>query len=442
MLRSTYKIFSAVLLIMVASSCSKRGPLAIFQKLSPHDAYAQKLKDAGFDRTAMGGAWLQTADNTVANPLNINIPYKETGYFAEDKPSATALRFDAKRGQKLRISISKKPVTNFNIYVDLFQEQLAQSPKLAASADTTGAPFEFEVKQAGKYILRLHPELLRSGEYTLTITAGPTLGFPVSASGKPRIGSFWGDGRDEGGRKHEGIDIFAPKRTPAIAAANGTVTNVTVNNLGGNVVFMRPDNADYNLYYAHLDVQTVQNGQTVSIGDTLGLVGNTGNARTTPPHLHFGIYTYGGAIDPLVFVDRDIKQPQPVSAPLKNLNATLRTTGKGSKMYNLPSDKALAVQTLSLNTALTVMAATDGWYKVNLPDGQSGFISSRNVTEADNIRSITLKTDQPLLNAPDSTNAASKKVLRSGDKVSLLAVYRDYLLINDDGETGWIENGK
>jgi murein DD-endopeptidase MepM/ murein hydrolase activator NlpD len=439
MLRSTYKLFPIALLVIIATSCSKRGPLALFKKLSPHDAYAQKLRDAGFENTAMGTAWLRQADATLNNPLNINIPYKETGYFPDEKPGGTALRFDAKRGQKLRISITKKPVTNFNIYLDIFQEQLPQPAKLSASADTLGAVLEFEVKQAGKYILRLQPELLRSGEYTLTITSGPTLGFPVAASGKPQIGSFWGDGRDEGGRKHEGVDIFAPKRTPAIAAANGTVTSVTVNNLGGNVVFLRPTDADYTLYYAHLDEQLVQAGQNVLLGDTVGLVGNTGNARTTPAHLHFGIYTGGGAIDPLAFVDRDVKQPLPISAPLKNLNATVRTGGKSSKMYNLPSEKALAVQTLGLHTALNVTAATDGWYKVSLPDGQQGFISSRNVTEANIIRSITLKTDQPLYNAPDSSNAARKKLLNAGEKVSLLATYNNYLLVKNDGETGWIE---
>ncbi|MES2268870.1 MAG: M23 family metallopeptidase [Bacteroidota bacterium] len=439
MLKHIYKSLIFITFCVIASACSKnRGPLAIFKKLSPHDAYAQRLKDNGFDRTAMGSAWLLNADKAISAPLNINIPYKETGYFAEDKVSSTALRFDAKRGQKLRISITKKPSANFAIYADLFQENGTQ-PKLTAFADTIGAMLEHEVKQTGKYILRLQPELLRSGEYTLTITAGPSLSFPVSASGKPRIGSFWGDGRDEGGRKHEGIDIFAPKRTPAVAAANGTVTGVTVNNLGGNVVFMRPADADYTLYYAHLDVQTVQQGQSVTIGDTIGLVGNTGNARTTPPHLHFGIYTNSGAIDPLAYVDKEVKQPLPTSAPLKYLNATVRTSTKSSKLYNLPSDKGLAVQTMPVNTPLTVSAATQGWYKATLPDGQTGYISSKNITGADNIRSITLKTTQPLFNAPDSLRAPKVKTIPAGQKVGLLGVYNNYMLVNNDGDTGWIK---
>jgi murein DD-endopeptidase MepM/ murein hydrolase activator NlpD/SH3-like domain-containing protein len=437
MLKHTYKPILFIALCIAVSACSKSGgPLAIFQKLSPHDAYAQHLKDNGFERTAMGSAWLLNADKMVRAPLNINVPYKETGYFADDKVTGTALRFDAKRGQKLRITITKKPANNFAIYADLFQEEGTQ-PKITAFADTIGSLLAYEVKQTGKYILRLQPELLRSGEYTLTITAGPSLSFPVSASGKPHIGSFWGDGRDEGGRKHEGIDIFAPKHTPAIAAANGTVTGVTVNLLGGNVVFLHPNNENYTLYYAHLDVQTVHQGQNVAIGDTIGLVGNTGNARTTPSHLHFGIYTNSGAIDPLAFVDKDGRQPQSISAPLKYLNATVRTSVKSS-LYNLPSEKGISIQTMAVNTPLNVSAATDGWYKVVLPDGQAGYISSKNVIAADNIRNITLNINQPVYNAPDSMNAPRIKTVSAGQKVSILAEYKHYMLVYSNGDTGWI----
>jgi murein DD-endopeptidase MepM/ murein hydrolase activator NlpD len=56
-------------------------------------------------------------------------------------------------------------------------------------------------------------------------------------------------------------------------------------------------------YYAHLDRQAVTPGQRVNAGDLVGWVGNTGNARTTPPHLHFGVYlAAAGAVDPLPFI--------------------------------------------------------------------------------------------------------------------------------------------
>lgn len=439
--RKSFKGCLFILSVLTFYSCSNnKGPLALFNKLSPHDAYGQRLKDAGLDRTAMGSTWLQKGEASIINALNITIPYKETGYFSAEKIPSAALRFNARRGQKLHIVLSKKPQLNFAIYLDLLQEKSATEQKVVASADTTGLTLDYEVKQESKYILRLQPELLRSGEYTLTITVGPSLGFPVSQSGKPNIGSFWGDGRDDGGRKHEGIDIFAPKHTPAIAAANGTVTSVAENKLGGLVVFMRPNNADYTLYYAHLDKQLVQNGQTLRTGDTVGLVGNTGNARNTPSHLHFGIYANGGAVDPLPFVNRTVDLPKPISASLTLLNATARTTNKSNRLFIEPNEKALVRQTLPISTALTIDAATGGWYKATLPDGTYGYITSRDVTRAETLRKLTLKQQQALFDAPDSVNAARKILLPAGEKVSVKGSFRNYYLVTDDEDnTGWIE---
>ncbi|WP_239691961.1 peptidoglycan DD-metalloendopeptidase family protein, partial [Hymenobacter coccineus] len=72
-----------------------------------------------------------------------------------------------------------------------------------------------------------------------------------------------GRGRDGGARRHEGIDIFAPRGTPAVAAAAGTVTRLGNTRLGGNVVWLSADGTDEHLYYAHLDRQLVQPGQRV-----------------------------------------------------------------------------------------------------------------------------------------------------------------------------------
>lgn len=441
-LKAKYLTF-VLLLCAVLCSCSNKGPLSIFNKLSPHDAYAQRLKDAGLDRSAMGSAWLQKAQSSLGNALSISIPYKETGYFSAEKIPSATLRFEAKRGQKLQITLIKKPEVNFAIYIDLWQENTAAGHKLLASADTTGSNLNYEVKETGKYLLRLQPELLRSGQYTLTITAGPSLSFPVSQSGKPSIGSFWGDGRDEGERKHEGIDIFATKHTPAIAAANGTVTSVRENTLGGLVVFMRPEERDYTLYYAHLDKQLVKDGQTVRTGDTLGLVGNTGNARHTPSHLHFGIYTIGGAIDPLTFVDRTVKVPKPITASLELLNVTTRTANRSNRLFTEPNENALVRQMLPVNTALVIDAATDGWYKATLPDGTPGYIHSSNVSNASTLRKLVLKQEQPLFDAPDSSSAARKTMLAAGKQVNIKASFKNYYLVIDDSDNlGWIAAGK
>ncbi len=136
--------------------------------------------------------------------------------------------------------------------------------------------------------------------------------FPV-AGNSSNVGSFWGAVREGGKRKHEGIDIFAKKGTPVVAIADGKITQVTTMPKGGKVVWLRCDDRAWDVYYAHLDKQLVRVGQSVKKGQALGTVGNTGNARTTPAHLHFGIYTHKGAVDPYPYV----KNLQKITDPWK-----------------------------------------------------------------------------------------------------------------------------
>lgn len=95
----------------------------------------------------------------------------------------------------------------------------------------------------------------------------------------------WGFPRSEN-RRHQGVDIFAAHGTPLYAVADGRVARVTNNRLGGLSVHLVDDAGD-RYYYAHLSAYAVKEGQRVQAGDVLGTVGNTGNARTTPPHLHW-----------------------------------------------------------------------------------------------------------------------------------------------------------
>ena len=102
--------------------------------------------------------------------------------------------------------------------------------------------------------------------------------------------SSFGAERDGGQREHHGIDILAPRGAPVLSAGDGVVSSVAVTDIGGKVVWVLDPARDLSLYYAHLDSQGVSPGTRVRAGDALGTVGNTGNARTTVPHLHFGIY--------------------------------------------------------------------------------------------------------------------------------------------------------
>lgn len=134
------------------------------------------------------------------------------------------------------------------------------------------------------------------------------LAFPVSGFNS-KIGSFWGASRDGGERSHKGIDIFARRGTPVVAIADGVIVDKGNTGRGGKVVWLQPDDQPLKAYYAHLDTWKVKKGQRVKKGQVLGTVGNTGNAKTTPAHLHFGIYTKKGAVNPLPYVKKAKKVP-------------------------------------------------------------------------------------------------------------------------------------
>ncbi|HVG06000.1 MAG TPA: M23 family metallopeptidase [Burkholderiaceae bacterium] len=117
-----------------------------------------------------------------------------------------------------------------------------------------------------------------------------------------------------GDRTHRGVDIFAPRGTPVVSSTRGIVARIGENSLGGTVVWVLGPGGDRH-YYAHLNsVAAITTGQRVVPGDVLGTVGTTGNARGTPPHLHYGVYRRAlGAINPFpLLVDTPVRaKPTP-----------------------------------------------------------------------------------------------------------------------------------
>jgi len=348
----------ATFLLLVAlfgSSCSSTLH-HIFDNKTPHEKYADKLDDTGLEDTPDGRLWLAASQKALTDAQSIQLPYSQHGYFHSDKPRALGLEFKAKQGERITFHLTKKTGSRFALYADLFKNGNSSSPLV--SADTTSSQFSFDVNETGFYTLRLQPQLYQNGEYSLSVSVGPSLYFPVSGK-KANVGSVWGDDRDGGKRSHEGIDIFAPKLTPVIAAADGYITGVSEGGLGGKTVWMKPTDKNIFLYYAHLDKQLVQEGQSVKTGDVLGLVGNTGNARFTPAHLHFGVYTYSGAIDPLPFVNRVIKTATTVSS--KNITGYLKV---------VKTQKISGGGLIKANTFLVPLAVNSNGYIAELPDGQ------------------------------------------------------------------------
>jgi len=141
---------------------------------------------------------------------------------------------------------------------------------------------------------------LRQAGYAMRLAAMPApsaLAMPVAGLRPAALRDTWHAARG-GGRRHEGIDIFAARGTAVRASTEGIVLRVGTNRLGGQVVWMLGPGGQRH-YYAHLDrFSDVAPGMRVEQGRVLGYVGNTGNARTTPPHLHYGVYGVNGALNP------------------------------------------------------------------------------------------------------------------------------------------------
>ena len=121
---------------------------------------------------------------------------------------------------------------------------------------------------------------------------------PVDGVRTRQLTDSWGSPRP-GGRRHQGIDIFARRGTPIRSATRGIVMEVGDNHLGGHMVKVFGPGGEWH-YYAHMDhFANVRAGDVIARGAILGYVGNSGDAITTPCHLHYGIYSpLGGAMDP------------------------------------------------------------------------------------------------------------------------------------------------
>lgn len=129
--------------------------------------------------------------------------------------------------------------------------------------------------------------------YLAAVPAEPdsSLLMPVEGITVSQIADTYGAPRS-GRRVHEGQDIFANEGTPIYAAAPGYIYRIGQGSpLGGNTITVVVAGG-HRHYYAHLqDFSTeIREGQYVDTETLLGYVGKTGNAATTPPHLHFGVY--------------------------------------------------------------------------------------------------------------------------------------------------------
>ncbi|HUP61590.1 MAG TPA: M23 family metallopeptidase [Thermoanaerobaculia bacterium] len=168
--------------------------------------------------------------------------------------------------------------------------QIARTPTLTATATTT--------KERNK-------EFSARASALFAPLSGRGIFMPVVGVQPFDLSNSWGEPRDGGRRKHRGIDIFAPRGTGVVAVADGIISFIGDQPKGGHCLWLTTESGS-SFYYAHLDrwAAGLYEGMEVRSGDLLGYVGNTGNARTTPPHLHFAINQNDEMVNPYPILTR------------------------------------------------------------------------------------------------------------------------------------------
>ena len=434
---------ATVLIALAAAACGEVEPVVedlISPPATPREGYARTLEAAGLDGTALMRDWTASAEAALVAPPAVPPLFRET-IAMDPSGRANAWRVPVRRGQRIRVAVEAGP-DDTPIFLDAFELYDGDDREAIAVAHAEAGHRELSVEpnRDGEIVVRAQPGLLTRGRYTVAIRVEPTLGFPVAERGLPDVGSVFGDPRDGGARDHHGIDIFAPRGTPVVAATKGTVSRVQTTPRGGKVVWLRDARRRQSLYYAHLDSQLVSDGMRVQPGDTLGLVGNTGNARTTPPHLHFGIYSRG-PVDPVPFV-RPLRGDLPeLSVDTARVGQWIRTVAAETPVLASPGNGATLAR-LPRNTAMRVLAANASWLRVQLPDGTGGYVTARTGEAADQPFDRTIVAQPSVVRASPGPAGTVVATLASGASIAVHGRFGEYVLIRTEGGArGWIEGG-
>ncbi len=391
-----------------------------YRPVSLHDGYRHALDTAGLLDHRLGAVWMHEAESALATPLPVSLPHQEVVFSDPTRPEAHAFRIELTQGQRLEVSVD----ADFQVFVDVFEDRSDDGLGLRRvdSADSTQS-LVHDAMRTASYVLRVQPELLVEGAWTLTIVQTASIIFPVAGRSYYDVGSRFGDPRDGGRREHHGLDIFAPRHTPVVAVVDGVIRSTRIGGLGGKTVWLRDTATGANVYYAHLEEQLVEEGMRVATGDTIGTVGNSGNAITTPPHLHFGIYR-NGPNDPWPYVFRPNDRVEPPRADMAVLGAWLR-------------DARMA------DAAVRVVGAARDAYRVRRADGTTAYVSARSLEPLDQpLDSITLTTAATVRSRPHRA-APTIALLEAGTTGHIVA--RDGLpeesfsaVALPDGRLGWI----
>lgn len=427
-----------------ASGCAPEIVPEPYVPTDEHDAYRYALEQAALLETALGRDWLRAAERAIRSPIEVEAPFRESFYIDRAEAFAAGYRFSVARGQRTEIQLELTPAADFRLFIDLFRAPGSandgEGPVHVASGGEGDLRLAFEPRRDGEYILRVQSELLRGGACTVEIRNVASLDFPVAGRDTGAIGSVFGAERDAGRRRHHGVDIFAPRHTEVLATSRARVRRVDDWKLGGLVIWLEDPERDLRLYFAHLQTQEVREGAWVEPGDRIGTVGNSGNARTTAPHLHFGVYVRGeGPIDPVPFLKEPTREPREVRVQLEPLGGWVRTR-KSRTPLRTSYDGDEGFRELPQGTPLRVLAGVSESYRVELPNGIAGYIAAGEtepLVESLSDRSIR---DARFIRDEPSSEAAVVRLVEPGQTLDVLARFEAFELVATRGPRAeWVE---
>jgi murein DD-endopeptidase MepM/ murein hydrolase activator NlpD len=236
-------LLSAVLaIVLLQPGCRRTAPS------SPSERYLEGLRASGLDRSALGRDWIARRDAAVRGAAPAPTPFRTAGTLDAAEPRALAWRWTLSRGRRLSVAATLDPADAGQLFVDLLTLETDGTARLVTWLAPGRTSMVHEIDRDGAYVVRLQPELLRGGRFTIAQRTLASLPFPLAGETEGSRSPF-GAARDAGARRHEGVDIFAPRGTPVVAVARGLARSDT-NRLGGNVVWLHEPFGARTFYYA------------------------------------------------------------------------------------------------------------------------------------------------------------------------------------------------
>ena len=422
--------------------CHREKVAEPYRPTNAHEDYLDFLRLARLADTALGRDWIAVSRKSLREPVDVSPPFEEVFYADPKQAFAVAYRFQVKRGQRVELEAVWTGPKPPRLFIDLFRAPGSQGLEWlrVASADEAHHRLVFEPRREGAYVVRLQPELLRGGPCRVTIRIAASLEFPVKGQNTRSIGGGFGALRS-GGRLHRGVDIFARRHTEVLAPAKAQVRFVGDNDLGGNVIWLYDAERLMHYYFAHLQIQKVAAGAWVEAGQAIGTVGNSGNAKTTPPHLHFGIYADDeGGIDPHDFIAPTRMVAPSVTAGLDGLARWVRPKASAGSLRISVETGSWRLLPLDPHSPMQILAASGAMYRVLLPDGLSGYVPADSVEPAEKaIENLEADDTLTVKENPEDDSVAKESVGR-GEAFAVLGEYRGFWLVKtNQGYLGWIQ---